>query len=345
MSNKYVIGFTMGDPNGIGPEVLIKSLEDKRLMELFTPVIFGSGKLLSFTKKLLGKSEFNFHITDKADQIRQGKVNLVNCWPEEFKVNYGTIEKEAGRFALASLKACVEAAKEGNIDAIVTAPISKFAIQSDEFKFSGHTEYLAEHFSKDKENLMILANGDLRIALCTGHIPIKDISSKLSWELIEKKASLFAKSLRTDFGIRKPRIAILALNPHAGDSGALGKEEIEIISPAIVNLQKESKSIFQGPFAADGFFGEGGHLNYDGILAMYHDQGLAPFKALSFGNGVNFSAGMSIVRTSPDHGTAMNIAGKGIADAHSMREAIYFALDRLKVREGENELKKEAVEI
>jgi 4-hydroxythreonine-4-phosphate dehydrogenase len=327
----------MGDPNGVGTEVIIKSLMDKRMTEICTPIIFGSSKLLSHTKKNLNLSEFNFHVARDMDQIRDNKVNVIQSWKEEFQVNYGSLDPKAGEFARSSLDACIEVGKKGIIDAIVTAPISKYSIQSEDFNFPGHTEYLAQHFSENKENLMILASGDLRVALCTGHLPLGEVADAIQSELIESKIKLLGKSLRYDFGIRKPKIAVLALNPHAGDNGRLGSEEKEVIQPAIEKF-KDEKILVHGPFAADGFFGRGDQKKYDGILAMYHDQGLAPFKALAFGSGVNFTAGMDIVRTSPDHGTAMDIAGQGIAEERSMREAIYFALDRVRTRNGEKEL-------
>ena len=337
MSEHLKIGISMGDPNGIGAEVVIKSLSDKRITELCTPIIFGSSKLLSHTKKVMNIQDFNFHVARDMQQIRENWVNVIQSWKGDFQVNYGVLDPRAGEFARASLDACIEAGKKGEIDAMVTAPFSKYAIQSENFQFPGHTEYLAEHFSENKKNLMILASGDLRVALVTGHLPIREVADHLKGELIESKIKLFAKSLRQDFGVRKPKIAVFALNPHAGDSGRLGSEEKEIITPSIEKF-KDEKFLVYGPFAADGFFGQADYKKYDGVLAMYHDQGLAPFKALSFGNGVNFTAGMSIIRTSPDHGTAMAIAGQGIADESSMREALYFALDRVRVRKGEKDL-------
>ena len=320
MSEHLKIGISMGDPNKIRAEVIIKSLSDKRITELCTPIIFGSSKLLSHTKKVMNIQDFNFHVARDMQQIRENWVNVIQSWKGDFQVNYGVLDPRAGEFARASLDACIEAGKKGEIDAMVTAPFSKYAIQSENFQFPGHTEYL-----------------DLRVALVTGHLPIREVADHLKGELIESKIKLFAKSLRQDFGVRKPKIAVLALNPHAGDSGRLGSEEKEIITPSIEKF-KDEKFLVYGPFAADGFFGQADYKKYDGVLAMYHDQGLAPFKALSFGNGVNFTAGMSIIRTSPDHGTAMAIAGQGIADESSMREALYFALDRVRVRKGEKDL-------
>ena len=321
------IGISIGDINGIGPEVVIKSLNDNRTYSNITPVIYAHSKVLSFYRKQFSAAEFNFQQIKNALEIHPRKVNLINCWTEEVEITPGEPSPQSGSCAFKSLDAAVMDLQENLLDALVTAPIDKQNIQSDDFKFPGHTEYLTEKFGAD-DSLMFLISENLRVAVVSGHVPISEVASDINKEKIYSKIKLMHESLRRDFGITKPRIAVLGLNPHAGDNGLLGKEEQEIIAPA-VKQAFEDKIFAYGPYAADGFFGSSAYKQFDGILAMYHDQGLVPFKALSFGHGVNFTAGLPIVRTSPDHGTAYNIAGKGEASESSFREALFMAHDIL----------------
>lgn len=323
------LGVTIGDVNGIGPEVIIKIALNPKIFDFVNLVVYGHGKVLSHYKNLLQEEKFSFNQTNSADQIRFNKLNVINC-VEDIEVKPGEETKEAGALALAAIKRATEDLKAGKIDGIVTAPINKNNIQSDEFKFPGHTEFFTEAFG-EKESLMFLCGEELRIGVATGHISVAQIKEKLTGEVIRKKLNLMLKSLKKDFGINKPKIAVLGLNPHAGEDGLLGTEEIEVIKPVINEFKEKGELIF-GPYPADGFFGNASQSKFDGVLAMYHDQGLIPFKTLAFENGVNFTAGLSIVRTSPDHGTAYNIAGKGIANEQSMRSAIYMAKDILATR-------------
>ncbi|WP_286742320.1 MULTISPECIES: 4-hydroxythreonine-4-phosphate dehydrogenase PdxA [unclassified Roseivirga] len=318
------LGITIGDVNGIGPEVIIKSALDARIFNQVNLVVYGHGKVLSHYKTLLDIEKFVFNQTQKADQIRYNKLNVINC-VEDIEVTPGEETKEAGALALAAIKQASQDLKEGKIDAIVTAPINKNNIQSDSFQFPGHTEFFTETFGAE-ESLMFLCSEQMRIGVATGHISVAQIKERLTAEVIEKKASLMLRSLKKDFGITKPKVAVLGLNPHAGEDGLLGTEENEIIRP-VINAFKEKGELVFGPYPADGFFGNASQTKFDGVLAMYHDQGLIPFKTLAFEDGVNFTAGLSIVRTSPDHGTAYNIAGKGLANEQSMRAAIYMARD------------------
>lgn len=333
--NLVKVGITMGDINGVGPEVIIKTFMDNRMMQVCTPVVYGSSKVASFYRKQMNTGDFTFNIIKDASQAASKNPNMINVWDEETKVDVGEATELGGKKALQSLQATVADLKAGKIEAMVTAPINKNNIQSNEFKFPGHTEYLAEYF-ETKKYLMLLVNGNLRVGTVTGHIPLNEVSKAISKEKIIEKAEILNQSLIKDFGVRKPKIAILGLNPHAGDNGLLGKEEIEIISPAVQQLKEKGILAF-GPYPADGFFGSGAFEKYDGVLAMYHDQGLAPFKAMSFSSGVNFTAGLPVVRTSPDHGTAYDIAGKNIASENSFREAIYLACDIVKNRKIYNE--------
>lgn len=329
-TDKIRAGITIGDINGIGLEVIIKTLMDNRILQLCTPIVYGSSKVASFHRKALGVSDFSFFPIREADQANPKNANLVNCWEEEVAIELGKPSSIAGKYALKSLEAAINDIKRNKTDVLVTAPIDKQTIQSDKFNFPGHTEYLAEQFQV-KENLMLLVSDSLRVGVVTGHVPVNKISSLLSTELIIKKIRILNKSLIEDFGIRKPKIAVLGLNPHAGDKGLIGDEEAKIIIPAI-NKAKEDNLLVFGPYPADGFFGSGNFKNFDGVLGMYHDQGLVPFKALSFGSGVNFTAGLPIVRTSPDHGTGYDIAGKNIASEDSFRQALYLACDIFKNR-------------
>lgn len=328
--NPTKIGITIGDINGIGPEVIIKSLKDPRVLLDCTPVIYGSSRVLSFYKKSLNEVEFNYQTIKDATEIQHRKINIINVWQEEIEITPGKPTSNSGKYAIQALEKASQDLASGKIDVLVTAPFSKDEVNKAGFKFSGHTEYLAE-MSGVQEALMILMSGSLRVALVTVHLPIKEVSNALTKEKITKKIEQFDESLKKDFSIVKPRIAVLGLNPHAGENGKLGHEEKEIIIPAIQTSKAEGKLVF-GPFAADGFFGSTLRHQYDGVLAMYHDQGLTAFKAIAFEDGVNFTAGLPIVRTSPDHGTAYDIAGKNEASESSMRSAIYAACDILKSR-------------
>lgn len=320
------VGISHGDINGVGYEIILKSVADEGMTELFTPVIFGVPAIAEEAKKISGYPNVRFNVVKSAAEAIAGKINLVELPGDLPELHPGEIRKDAGQSAVSSLEEAVKALKAGDIDVLVTAPISKEAVQSDEFKFPGHTEFLAERLGDGKDALMILCNDTLRVALLTKHIPVSEIASKVTKELVEETVERFASTLKSDYGIVRPAIAVLSLNPHAGDGGLLGKEEEEVIKPAIEDLVHKGILAF-GPFPADGFFGHSSYKKFDGVLAMYHDQGLAPFKTLATGGGVNFTAGLPFVRTSPDHGTAFDIAWQGNADATSMKEAIYMAID------------------
>ncbi len=326
--HKPVIGITLGDINGIGPEVTIKALSDNRILNYITPVIYGSSKVLAFYRKALSADHFNY--TTYKNEIIHKKVNVVNCWQDMLPIDLGQVTEAGGTSSYRALEGAVRHLKEGVIDAIVTAPINKQNIQNDDFRFAGHTEFFAAQFGT-KDSLMFMVSDSLRVAVATGHIPLKDVAASLTADVLTSKLNIMLESLRNDFGIGKPRIAVLGLNPHAGEDGLLGSEEKDIIQPVIDTFKNNGNLIF-GPFPADGFFGKGDYRKYDGILAMYHDQGLIPFKSLSFQQGVNFTAGLPIVRTSPDHGTAYGLAGKNEASEGSMREAIFMAKDILMSR-------------
>ena len=321
--NKFKIGITQGDTNGIGWEIILKALADPRMTELFTPVVYGSPKAAAYYRNTVAEIEaFSFNPVASAAEARRGKANLVACG-ETADIAPGKPTPEAGRAAVEALCAAMRDLKAGHLDALVTAPFDKETVQADDFRYTGHTEYLAAEL--EGEAMMILCSDVLRVGLVTKHIPVSEIARNITKERIVRDLGTLRRALIEDFGIVEPRIAVMALNPHAGDGGLLGREEQEIIRPAIV--EAFSKGVLAvGPFAADGLFAGGGYAKYDGILAMYHDQGLAPFKSLS-PDGVNFTAGLSAVRTSPDHGTAFDIAGKDKADPQSMRNAIYAAID------------------
>lgn len=330
MSNKIKVGITHGDTNGIGYEVILKTLEDNRLSDLCTIVVYGSAKAASFYRKAMELPQVQLNRIDSAADARDGVFNIINVVGEDLKIEPGIASEAAGGAAFAALEAAVADLRAGDIDVLVTAPIDKHSIQSPTFTFPGHTEYLqsslADDTMPDAKALMILCTDYLRVALATAHMPIAEVPGALSKELIVDKLKDFDRSLRRDFGVQNPRIAVLSLNPHAGERGLLGKEEQEIIIPAIAEAQTHKILAF-GPYASDGFFGSESYRAFDGILAMYHDQGLAPFKTIAMDAGVNFTAGLPFVRTSPDHGTGYDIAGKGQASAESMRSAIYMALD------------------
>jgi 4-hydroxythreonine-4-phosphate dehydrogenase len=329
-TDKARIGITLGDLNGIGPEVVIKALADSRILSLVTPVIYGSTRVLSFYRKLMNLEEFNYSQVKSKGQFFSKSINVVNCWEDPIEINPGQPSREAGRAALLSLRQAVEDVKEGLIDGFVTAPIDKSTIHGQDFPFRGHTEYLTQEFQAT-ESLMLMVGEGLKVGLVTDHIPVKDIAAHVSKERVELKIRLMEMSLKKDFLISKPRIAVLGLNPHAGDEGLIGAEENTIIRPVISDLKSKGKLIF-GPFPADGFFATGQHRKYDGVLAMFHDQGLIPFKYIAFEDGVNYTAGLPVVRTSPDHGTAYGIAGKNQADEASIRRAIYLAAEIVRNR-------------
>ncbi len=324
-NKKIRVGITQGDINGVGLEVILKTFQDPTMLELCIPIIYGSAKVAAYHRKSLNL-QTSFATINTAAEASLTKLNIVNTKNDEIKVDLCHPTQEAGAAALEALELAVREMKEGLIDVLVTAPINKHTIQTDDFQFPGHTEYLEERLGDGHKSLMILLNDTMRVALVTTHLPVSQIATSITKELIKEKATILNHSLKHDFGIRKPRIAVLALNPHAGDNGLLGTEEATTIIPAIGELKEKGIYCF-GPYAADGFFGSDKLSHFDGILAMYHDQGLAPFKALAMEEGVNFTAGLPIVRTSPAHGTAYDIAGKGLASPESFRHALYTALD------------------
>ena len=319
------IGITHGDINGIGYEIIIKTLSDARILEFCVPIIYGSSKVASYHRKLVTIDDFSFHIVKNVSEVHAKKANLINCLEKEVKIDMGTSTPQAGEFSLQSLQFAMQDLKDGKIDVLVTAPINKHNIQSADFKFPGHTEFLAQQVGAT-DYLMMLVCDDMKVGVVTGHIPFKDVPSQLTSDLIFKKVKVMHDSLVKDFGKNKPRIAVLGLNPHAGDNGLLGAEEKDIIFPAITKAKEVGMNVF-GPYPPDGFFGSGDYLKFDGIMTMYHDQGLIPFKTLCFDKGVNFTAGLQFVRTSPDHGTGYDIAGKDVATAESFRNALYMAVD------------------
>jgi 4-hydroxythreonine-4-phosphate dehydrogenase len=334
MDKLIKIGITQGDINGIGYEVILKTFSDERIFDTCLPVLFGSLKVANFYKKMIETEDIKsaeFQVIHDIHRAVQGKLNIFPCINDNAPIEPGQSTRTGGQAALKSLERAVEELKKGTIDGLLTAPINKHNIQSENFHFAGHTEYLENQFSTDMKSLMILLNENIRVALTTGHIALSEVKSHITTQKIVDKLKIFHKSLKEDFGIIRPRIAVLALNPHAGDNGFIGNEENEIIQPAITEAENAEIAVF-GPYAADGFFGSQNLDLFDGILAMYHDQGLAPFKALAMDNGVNFTAGLSIVRTSPAHGTAYDIAGKNQASENSFRHALYSLLDIYKNR-------------
>lgn len=328
---KIRVAITQGDTNGVGYEVILKVFSDPNILELCTPIIYGSPKIASYHRKALNL-EVPYTIINHAEEARDGRVNLLACFDDEIKIEMGQPSQEAGAAALKALDRAMTDYRSELYDVLVTAPINKATIQSPGFHFPGHTEYIETSVGEGQKALMILMNETLRVALVTTHLPIKDIAKAITKEGIIEKATIFHKALKRDFRISSPRIAVLSLNPHAGDNGLLGSEEKDIILPAIEELADKGIQAF-GPFAADGFFGSGAYDHFDGVLAMYHDQGLAPFKTIALESGVNYTAGLPIVRTSPDHGTAYDIAGKGVADENSMRQAIFTAIDVFRNRQ------------
>jgi len=320
-----ILGISIGDVNGIGVEVILKSLSDARVYSSFTPVIYGHGKALTHYKKLLQLEEIQFTQIRSSDEIQPRKLQVINCVEECPEILPGVETQEAGNLAMLSFAKAVEDIKSGKIDGLVTAPVNKNNLSTAEKPFVGHTEYLSNAVGASS-CLMMMVSDFLRVGLATGHLPLAKVPSCITKELIAEKVLLFSKSLEHDFGIPKPKIAILGLNPHAGEDGLLGEEEEKILKPVVQELKEKHHYVF-GPYAADGFFGMYQHSKFDGVLAMYHDQGLIPFKSMAFSTGVNFTAGIPVVRTSPDHGTAYAIAGKNIAEESSMRAALFLAAD------------------
>ena len=337
LNGKPIVGITQGDGNGIGYEVIIKALSDPRILESFTPVIYGSSKIFGFYKKSLHEIEqLDTNVITSAKDAHPKRINIVNCLPENVYVEPGQSTPESAKSAMKSLECAVEDIKQGLIDVLVTAPINKRAMTAEGFGYTGHTEYLENAFGV-KDVAMFMISESLKVGVVTGHIPVKDIPKSITKEKILSKLRLMSDSLKRDFGVNSPRIAVLSLNPHSGDGGLLGDEEVTIISPAVKAAREQGIEAY-GPFSPDGFFGLGHYANYDATLAMYHDQGLAPFKSIAFEEGVNYTAGLPIVRTSPDHGTSYDIAGRDIADPRSMRSAIFAAIDILEKRKRFDEL-------
>lgn len=333
MSNelqKPVIGFSCGDLNGIGTELIIKTLSDTRILDFCVPVVFASNKSINFYKKTLNDVNLPYQAVKELSRLNHKQVNVVSCWEEDIQINPGQLSDTGGKYALISLQQSVEALKEGYIDGLVTAPIHKKNIQSEEFNYSGHTPYLKAAFNVD-EVVMLMTAENMRVAVLTEHVPVKEIAGYVTRENILKKLTILHSSLQKDFGIDKPKIAVLGLNPHAGDEGLIGNEEETIIKPAVKEARQRNMLVF-GPFSADAFFARGQYEQFDAVLAMYHDQGLIPFKSLAIGEGVNYTAGLPVVRTSPDHGTAFDIAGKGKADYASFQQAIFTAVDVIRFR-------------
>ena len=323
--NKPIIGISCGDLNGVGPEIIIKTLADARILEFCTPVIFGNNKLLNFYRKNLPDYNFSFSAIKDSTKINPRQVNVYNCWEEEINITPGQLTNEGGKYAIDSLTIAAQALKSGKIAGLITAPIHKKNIQSESFNYPGHTPYLKDLFEV-KDVVMFMVAENMKVALLTEHVPLKDVAQYITKDAIIGKLRLMNESLKKDFGINKPKIAVLGLNPHAGDEGLLGKEEEEIIKPAIREAKQKDVFCF-GPYSADAFFARGQHERFDAVLALYHDQGLIPFKSLAHGEGVNYTAGLSGVRTSPDHGVAFDIAGKGIADESSFRQALFTCLE------------------
>ncbi|MGK0386358.1 MAG: 4-hydroxythreonine-4-phosphate dehydrogenase [Patiriisocius sp.] len=326
--DKIIVGISIGDLNGIGSEIVLKTFQDVRMLEFCTPVIFASVKVISFFKKQY-EMDVSLHGIDSIDKVVHKKINVLNVWKEPVAIDFGKEDTTIGAYAIKSLEAAVLALKKGTIDVLVTAPINKSNIQSESFNFPGHTNYLQQELEGD--SLMLMVSDTLKVGLLTDHVAVKDISENITREVIEKKINTIHKTLMQDFGIPKPKIAVLGINPHTGDNGVIGKEDDTIMRPTLDNLRNNGKTVF-GPYAADSFFGAGNYKNFDVIIASYHDQGLIPFKTLAFGSGVNFTAGLNKIRTSPDHGTAYDIAGQNKADFSSFRAAVFAAIQIFKTR-------------
>lgn len=328
---KLKLGITIGDINGVGTEVIIKVLSDERILSLFTPIIYGSSKVVSYYKNIVSDN-FQFSTISGAESAKYNRVNVLNCWEEKADIDLGKATVNGGKFAHIALDRAVRDFQDNQIDGIVTAPINKNAMKMADFPFPGHTEFITDKF-QSSESMMMMVSDTLKVALVTNHEPVSKVASLITKDLISKKLNILNKTLIEDFGIQKPIIAVLGLNPHAGDDGAIGTEDDTDVRPAVLEAKKNGM-IVTGPYPADGFFGSSQYKKVDAVLAMYHDQGLIPFKSLSFGKGVNFTAGLPIVRTSPDHGTAYDIAGKSLADESSMRSAIFTAIDIANTRKG-----------
>ena len=336
MEERVKIGITQGDINGIGYEIIIKTLSNPRILEICTPIVYGSSKVASYHRKTLDVPEFNLNLVKNPDAAVHKRANIINVYDKEVKIDLGLSTEIAGQLSLMALEAAVEDLRHNKIDALVTAPINKKNVQSPNFNFPGHTEYLASKFNVTN-HLMLMVSDAIRVGVITGHVPLKDVSAMITPELIISKIKILNESLIKDFGIHRPRIAVLGLNPHSGDNGVIGLEEQNIIIPALKKVKEDGIFVF-GPYAADGFFGSSSFTHFDAILAMYHDQGLIPFKTLTFDTGVNFTAGLPIIRTSPAHGTAYELAGKNEASADSFREALYLAVDIQRNRKLHSEL-------
>ncbi|HLT52617.1 MAG TPA: 4-hydroxythreonine-4-phosphate dehydrogenase PdxA [Flavobacteriaceae bacterium] len=329
-----ILGISVGDLNGIGGEIILKTFEDDRMMEFCTPIVFASAKVFSFLKNHF-KFNINFNGIHNMGQLVKGKINVMNVWKEQVDINFGQEDTKIGEYAIKSLEAATQALKKGEIDVLVTAPINKHNIQSKTFNFPGHTDYLAKELKGD--SLMFMVADGLRVGLLTDHVPVKDVPQKIDKKLIQSKIETVYKSLVMDFKINRPKIAVLGINPHNGDNGVIGNEDDAVMKPTIKEIRESGKLVF-GPYAADSFFGSNSYQAFDAVIASYHDQGLIPFKTLSFGQGVNFTAGLSKVRTSPDHGTAYEIAGKGTASESSFKEAVFLAVQVFRNREEYKEL-------
>lgn len=336
MGEKLKIDISIGDVNGIGLEVILKTLTDTRVLDYCTPIVYGHTKVASFHRKTLDLNEFNFNVINNASQAQNKRANMINCWEEDVKIELGMTTETGGKYAFISLEKALDDLIAGNTDALVTAPINKHNIQSESFQFAGHTEYIQAK-TNSPDSLMFLVGEDIRVGVITGHIPVQEIPEKINAGKIISKLALMNESLKKDFWIQKPKIAVLGLNPHAGDNGLIGKEEQEIIIPAIAEANAQGIFAF-GPYAADGFFAAHTYAQFDAVLAMYHDQGLIPFKQVAFHNGVNFTAGLPVVRTSPDHGTGYDIAGKNQASESSFREALFTAINIVERRRESVEL-------
>ena len=330
MEEKPVIGITVGDLNGVGPEVIIKTFSDSRMLELCTPVLFASPKLINFYQKLLPEYPFAYHSIKDFESIKINSINLFHCWEEEVSIQPGTLTDTGGKYAVRSLQVAAQCLKDGQLDAVVTAPIHKSNTYLPDFPYTGHTPFFKDTFGA-KDVLMLLYTEELRMGLVTEHVPVAQVAGLITRELLQSKIMLLRDCLVKDFGIDKPRIAVLALNPHAGDDGKIGTEEQTVIRPVLEGLQQQGHTIY-GPYSADAFFARRSYQSFDAVLAMYHDQGLIPFKTIAGGEGVNYTAGLPVIRTSPDHGTAFDIAGKDLADPSSFREAVFQAISLLEQR-------------
>lgn len=340
MIKNIKIGITLGDVNGIGPEIIIKALSNRELLNYFTPIIYGSSKVIAYHKNIVTESSFNFSSIAGPERAFDGKINVINCWDDNVNITLGKATEEGGKYAYLSLEKATFDLKSGLIDAMVTAPINKQAMKMAGFPHTGHTEYITDQIGG--KSLMMMCSDILKVALVSNHLPLSEVAGSITKEILSEKLNIFYKSLQRDFGLEKPIIAVLGLNPHAGDEGTIGQEEIEIIRPVIIEAKKSGMMVL-GPYPADGFFGSSQFKKVDGVLAMYHDQGLIPFKALTFGRGINYTAGLTSIRTSPDHGTAYDIVGNNAADVSSFREALYAAKDIVSNRREYDESRENAL--